>query len=129
MTKEQIIEGNKLISQFMGETIDTSKWGENWAKILDLEIGDKTPKYNESWDWLMPVIEKIESLNDDKVKKIYVSIDGKKCAIWNYFNAASVLRGNDGHTIQLRKIANSKINATWQCCVSFIKLYNSTPNA
>ena len=40
------MNNNKLIAEFMG--IDT-----NWAKSTD-----DTYNYHESWDWLMPVVQK-----------------------------------------------------------------------
>lgn len=54
MTQEQIIEGNKLILAFMGEVnIYTDKGLFNLCG------------YHDSWDWLMPVVEKIKSMSKD----------------------------------------------------------------
>ena len=45
----QIIEGNKLIAEFMEfPTAETAG-----------RINDDAAKYHSSWDWLMPVVEKI----------------------------------------------------------------------
>ena len=46
MTKQEIIEGNKLIAKFMG-------------------LKSITPTYNSSWNFLMPVIDKIELIYDE----------------------------------------------------------------
>ncbi len=46
-------ENNKLIAKFMDTEITN-----NTKNILGSSL-----KYHSSWDWLMPVIEKIESLN------------------------------------------------------------------
>ena len=45
------MENNKLIAEFMG--MDT-----NWVA----KSTDDTYNYHESWDWLMPVISKIETV-------------------------------------------------------------------
>ncbi len=45
------IENNKLIAEFMGD-----------GKEYEVDINTKTLKsYNNSWDWLIPVIKKIDS--------------------------------------------------------------------
>ena len=46
------MENNKLIAEFMG--MDT-----NWVA----KSTDDTYNYHESWDWLMPVISKIETVS------------------------------------------------------------------
>jgi hypothetical protein len=47
MSKEEILEGNKLIAEFM----DKPEWGN--------EFNVSHVKYHFSWDWLMPVYIKI----------------------------------------------------------------------
>jgi hypothetical protein len=115
MTQEEIVKGNKLISEFMGYrinfqddipfvTLDKILFDEyvavsNWAK------------YNSSWDWLMPVVERIESFgyyffmfpnNESHISK-YTSIVGKSIS-----------------QIQL----TSKLESVWYVVVEFIKWYN-----
>ena len=59
---------NKLIAEFMGyKVVDKPKVvnGENFFEYID-ENGKYTYcnsllRYNDQWDWLMPVIEKIEN--------------------------------------------------------------------
>ena len=74
---EEIVEGNKLIAEFMG--LISNKWdgGKTYAigkiKIID---GNKyaedwtTPKYHSSWDWLMPVVEKINKSHFDNMRGV-----------------------------------------------------------
>lgn len=78
MTQDEILQCNKLIAEFMG--IHTTKdgittnlrhdngqkaiyhgcWTQNqvWSVFLNSQI------YNKSWDWLIPVIDKIKSMNE-----------------------------------------------------------------
>src|SRR6185437_13454507 len=59
----KIIEGNKLIAEFMGIKDNPNKKGyyyhplkKDWGTI-------KGFKYHSSWDWLMPVVEKIRNID------------------------------------------------------------------
>lgn len=67
MTKEEIIGGNKIIAEFM-----TGKpYISNSGIYVNREVFNISPReyltdtlaYHASWDWLMPVIEKIEKGN------------------------------------------------------------------
>jgi len=64
-------------------------------------------KYHTSWDWLMPVVEKIESLSGTTVliKRI-------GCEIIMY-----------GKTIS-KQTSDTKIEAVWLAVIEFIKWYN-----
>lgn len=48
-------EKNEVIAKWMGEAIDTGRFGENWKRILDNAGTVTIPPYDKSWDWLMPV--------------------------------------------------------------------------
>lgn len=59
--KEDIQAGNKLIAEFMGLTTVINERG-----YLIITDEDRDPpfdycKYHTSWEWLMPVVEKIEN--------------------------------------------------------------------
>lgn len=63
MTNEEILEGNKLIAEFMGLETITLKVDNNGEGICIKKPMATTQipvKYHESWDWLMPVVIKIE---------------------------------------------------------------------
>jgi hypothetical protein len=84
MTQKEIIEGKKIISEYMGgkevdwfsERVIITPWSDdltihNYIKkskayILDVEI-----KYDTSWDWLMDVINKINEDFNYTIPKPY----------------------------------------------------------
>ena len=55
LTQQENIEGNKLIASFMGDT----------KRNLELDPNVSGYHYHDSFDWLMPVVEKIEMMNKD----------------------------------------------------------------
>lgn len=61
MTNEEIIEGNKLIAEFIGlPTTKKSIEFSNNRKEIEIDIKFK---YHESWNWLMPVLKKIDEFD------------------------------------------------------------------
>lgn len=104
MTQEQI-EGNKLIAEFMGRN-----------KAFDPR--DKIYQYHSSWDWLMPVVEKIETIRNKNGDYIFSIDTGRDyCLIYH----------NDfiQRTISVKSFSGSKIKSVWLAVVEFIKWYNS----
>ena len=70
MSEQEIIDGNLLIAKFMINSNRDIVYpsGSIGAWIFDRGEDEliqfiKKTKYNKSWDWLMPVIEKIEDLD------------------------------------------------------------------
>lgn len=73
MEKQEIIESNELIAHFMGMKL-TKGWAPKGSTpFVDWKVPEDSPLYSiahtseslyfhSSWDWLMPVVEKIESL-------------------------------------------------------------------
>ena len=117
MSEQEIIEGNKLIAEFMGiKQNDFGHWINknhllgSQSKLFDFEL-----KYHSSWDWLMPVVEKIEN---DLQDSFNVDIINKnQCEI--------VRNGNEficGYGFET--IYHSKIKAVYYSVVEFIKWYN-----
>lgn len=149
MKYNNILENNKLIAQFMGGVIThTQEYEmphgshstgviEYWDKIKGKPIdGYEDAKvgifgYNYSWDWLMPVVEKIENINDfDKYYKwkdiddeersnfagYEVDIDRDRCKIWlNLELDPSELLGSGQE--------GDKLKSTYKAVVEFIKWY------
>jgi len=104
-------EENKLIAEFMGyktyehtNSIAIRLLEENEFNSID--IGHIHTKFHASWDWLMPVVEKIEQTNEGVT---LVIIEDERCHIDNQkgFEIDSV-----GHT---------KIEAVYNAVIKFIK--------
>lgn len=98
-------EKNKLISEFMGfKWSDASKGFVTDHKDFVFE----KPKYHLSWDWLMPVVEKIEKTNAVKIKD-------NECMIFKSFC-------NDG--IVTYVVSETKMRATYNAVITFINWFN-----
>ena len=95
------MESNKLIAEFMG---------------LETPNGIYF-KYHTSWNWLMPVVDKIECTpidNDDNSDNFFnVMIEVFECNI----NGGDICICENGHT---------KREATYKAVVEFINEYNRT---
>lgn len=77
LTQEEIIEGNKLIAEFMNyNDVDCSYCKNNYDCNhiqcgLSKEEKEELLQYHTSWDWLMGVVEKIEAtLSDDGYRPV-----------------------------------------------------------
>jgi hypothetical protein len=93
MSEEEILEGNKLIAEFMGykyinpkDSCDRWGWylnGDNSTSINYL----KELKYHSSWDCLMPVVEKIESILSISDEDYYsITIRRDECILNNGYS-------------------------------------------
>lgn len=70
MTQEQIIEGNSLIAEFMGRLQEhhiVEGFDQEYGTFESRPETEHDWKFHTSWDWLMPVVEKIQSM--------YVNVD------------------------------------------------------
>lgn len=104
-------ENNKIIAKFMGyaqphpEYPNTSYWYKEGRAPLALLL------YNSSWDWLMEVVEKIESLG--------YSVD--------IFNKAVSIQCNTKTEMIVDlsgRTDNSKLSQVYEAVVEFIKYKN-----
>lgn len=127
--KKEIEANNRLIAEFMGAKEANLPFGENYiqmevntfpnlmwtCKISELE-------YDTSWDWLMPVVEKISTIKygwdnctpfeDNAYPRTFgmLTCDGKP-----------IVRIN----AQPEFIFDTLIEATWKAVVYFIKGHNT----
>lgn len=114
MTNEEIIEGNKLIAEFMGikliKGINTYTGKEyyyfNNANMQDFE---ELPDYNTDWNVLMAVVQKIEHL--PMVSDITIN------SVGTFIYCSEIPK-------HFFPIETTKIESIWDAVVEFIKWYN-----
>jgi len=108
---------NELIAKFMGEKYH-SEYGHYQDKYIGEAIEDKfgdvmKPEYATSWDWLMPVVEKIN--------REYLSI----------LDATTDVNSHNTVMILIQRVRSCSITAgidtVYKIVVEFIKWYNSQP--
>lgn len=113
MTTEEIISGNELIAEFMGipkcdrctEACGRYKFGSGMYYLPE------GMEYHSSWDWLMPVVEKIDT---DFCSDYEVIIFSSSCHIQSCIGGKQSFMG-----------AGKKIDAVYQAIIEFINWYNS----
>lgn len=137
MTTPNTQEGNKLIAEFCDMICVLDKdcypdhpnyrWEINGEEydLLYKDSGlhwpfETPPHFDKDWRWLMPVVEKITKLKDDKSEWwFWYEISFCHCRIWgNGIYNGEIFKNNSGATI----------DATWESVTQFIHWYNSTSN-
>jgi hypothetical protein len=106
------VSGSALIAQFMGETV--RKDGKLALKSPEPLTGHciVDAKYESSWDWLMPVVEKIETIKIEGYNINFSIMD--KTAHWT-----------PAHWGGLKAyLSTSKIEAVYMAVVAFIEWWN-----
>lgn len=112
--KQEIIEGNKLIAEFMG--LPKVEGYENVYRINDGKPNwySTEPKYNESWDWIMPVVDKIKELKHPIY--LYQSHIQSTVEIFEMKNDHYIIRESD--------TLSKPIEVLFRALVNFIEIYN-----
>jgi hypothetical protein len=115
-----IKEGNLLINKFMSGANLRAAY---YAPLLEYDLDGyiKELKYHKKWDWLMPVVEKIESTDYWRV-----TIIGPGCAIHDHAsdNCESLPCIEVDHTYILFNDVETKIAAAWHAVVNWMLWYN-----
>ncbi len=130
--EEQILENNKLIAIFMGGGY-TEKikpfYDEQWVNVPG--IGNemiKDLKYHLSYDWIMPVIEKIDEGFKDTL--VFTEIIGNSCEISLMINHNWP---EDKDTLAKYNLSNTpsktKIESIYLAVVEYINWYNTIDDA
>jgi len=100
-----IINDNIIIAEFMG--VYSKENGYDYIKT-----GNKGVCYHTSWDWLMPVVEKIDEVSDENT---LFKIE---------YNRAFV-EDIENYYIFIDVTASSRLEATYKAVVEFIKKHNN----
>lgn len=105
---------NELIAEFMGlKSFEDSRYGKLWPDPLGSTASQFDLKYSTSWDWLMPVVEKIEKLHSEKFHYDFKEI---KEGHWP--------KDNEYMEVIAMPLA-TPINEVYEEVIKFIKWYNS----
>ena len=94
------MENNKLIAEFMD------------VNLIEGQLGD----YHNSWDWLMPVVERIRGLEEGMLVERIDIMPNDGVAI-HYSHPPKMI------VVDTSKRVNT-LNATYQAVVEFIKQLN-----
>jgi hypothetical protein len=100
---------NELIAEFMGDR-DKILCDPKWMKGDDLTY----LRYHVSWDWLMPVVEKIESKN-----LTLITIYGDATKIW-----VDDSEGNEMFATTMHGNKDNKIGHVYRAVAEFIKWHS-----
>ena len=114
-----IEENNRLIAEFMKlpRGIYPSQSGKGYwtTSIGDIEDASKL-LYHESWEWLMVVVDKIESIIFDENNSYNVTIGSTNYCVIQDSNGEMYDESEDR--------GDSKLETTYIALVEFIKWYN-----
>ena len=109
------MENNKLIAEFMELPTEIFNSGNLNYYFKEFNSGtwyeEQELSYSISWDWLMPVVEKIESLRDPNGNAYRFNIDMCNAQI-------------EGTTIEVLGGAY-KLDTVYKAVVQFIKNYKN----
>ena len=113
MEKNLILNGNELIAEFMGFKVIAKSFEDKLIYNIPTNNGigyiSYMMEYHKSWDWLMPVVEKIEEMS------VSVSISYNYCYI-----ETEQQKGGFNKKIQ----SKNKLKSTYKAVVKFIKWNN-----
>lgn len=122
MSHKEVSEGNKLIAEFMGGEFETnlpftytkSGWVNTPANSSRQIAQDYDLKYHSDFNWLMPVVEKIEKLKFEI--HIYSHYN------WKEPNRVVICDWRDN--IIINNSSDHKIEGLFKSIIEFIKWYN-----
>lgn len=116
-------ENNKLLAEFLQFKRYSIK-GKNDGYIVQFREGQIPVNtcganliFHSDWNWLMQIVEKIESLG------YWVQIKRNHCFIENFGNSYEAKQNNTFFINQVQWGKN-KLHATYNACTEFVKYYN-----
>ena len=118
-------ENNKLIAEFMGMQHTNIGWYDNEESLMLMDNTFDDLEFHTSWDWLMPVVDKIEDIDEEiklfggniiKVSHTF-QIENKSVTVWKHSD-----RFDSKRIIEIN--GDSKRSSTYKAVVEFINQYN-----
>lgn len=124
---QEIIERNKLISIFMELNIG---WLFHESQIEPLNImKDACTKYHSDWNWLMRVVDKIESLEElDRNIKSRKSVCTPYRVEMMGRNVVEIVAFGEDSISMVNKDSLTKMQAVHRAVSGFILWYNTIKN-
>lgn len=122
------LANNKLIAEFMGlDMSELSEWDALPGRLVrfDNDLDFTVIEYDTSWDWLMPVVVKIEALEFAPGLDLdfaYFSFHCFRTHCSVYMKKDNFLDLND--ELVTSHSNSTKIEAVYYTVVNFIKWYN-----
>lgn len=127
MENDKLLEGNKLIAEFMGATVTSKNTCTNYGNMqIPYWAFERTDfdqvtlgayKYATSWDWLMPVVENINTMKAPGYReKFDVVIWKNDCHINTYREVLFETFRYNGEEL---------ISVVYRCVIQFITWYNN----
>ena len=113
-----ITESNKLIAEFMGMENNLYHFQSH---DTDMHYTDSELKFHTSWDWLMPVVDSIETFNF-KVDGVTTSAD-----VHIVYGDCRIVDEDGGGLFEFYSHSTDsgdKLQATYDSVVKFIEWYN-----
>ena len=103
-------KSNKLIAEFMGIVYPKLN---NVIVIDNVVVKEHELKYNISWDWLMPVVEKIEGQQTDNgLFEFRIHIE------------KTLIVSSEDFTTYIESDSGNRFENTYNAVVEFINEYN-----
>jgi hypothetical protein len=106
------MEDNKLIAEFMGSKHPTI---EDMYRLPHEDVYWGELQYDYSWDWLMPVVQKIETMGCEVVHRV------GDCNIYK-------IDEEENYRCIIDIQETDKLRSTYKAVIKFIKDYNNGKN-
>lgn len=121
-----IQEQNRIIADFMNYPSDNENKSPYYYAIKHCYDNDLM-RYHEDWGWLMPVVEKIESIYDDHHGYFGVHIHSNCCVIQGTYLHRALDEPLYGavYISDINALFPTKIESTYYAVVKFIQWYNT----
>jgi len=119
MKEDEIIEGNKLIAEFMGLSVVNGNQIVVQSNAFGLETNTLySVEYHSSWDLLMPVVEKIETTIINKMLPEFFIMFDERAEFKGWFWSISIPKTFFKECLGRE---SSKIMAMYKATVAYIK--------
>ncbi len=104
-------KNNVLIAEFMGVKSYEASGYTNFVYSEDSHRTEVDLAYHDSWDWLMPVVEKIDEVSDENT-------------LFKVEHNRAFVEDIENYHIFIDVIASSRLEATYKAVVEFINQLN-----